>query len=74
MPRFSYRATSHNAKFPDIPANKVYLLQSDMRQVSRIRTFAKAHNITSDVCGGLGCQPNYIWYPRSQTCGPCGSN
>ncbi len=26
MPRFSYRANSHNAKFPDIPANKVYVL------------------------------------------------
>ncbi len=70
MPRFSYRANSHNAKFPDIPANKVYVLQSNMRQVSRIKTFAKANGTVIDVCG-CGSNTNSTLYLISNTCGAC---
>ncbi len=71
MPRFSYRANSHNAKFPDIPANKVYVLQSDMRQVSRIRTFAKANGMTMDACYSVCPIQGDMYYPISQTCSSC---
>ena len=74
MPRFSYRANSHNAKFPDIPANKVYVLQSNMRQVSRIKTFAKANGFVVDGCVcGSNMNENSTFYAVSQTCGSCNS-
>ncbi len=70
MPRFSYRANSHNAKFPDIPLSGVYILQSDMRQASRIRTFKKSNGIPTLDC--VGCPGAYNTYNAvSKTCGPC---